>query len=63
MKATVNKETCTGCELCVQTCPDVFQMDDDGLAKAVVDSVPDVAMETCREAAESCPVEAIALEQ
>ena len=29
MKAVVDKETCTGCGLCEQTCPEVFKMEDD----------------------------------
>ncbi len=29
MKAIVNQDECTGCELCVQTCPEVFEMADD----------------------------------
>lgn len=59
MKATVDKDTCTGCSLCVDTCPDVFEMGDDGLAKAKTDSVPAAAVASCKEAADSCPVSAI----
>jgi ferredoxin len=63
MKATVDKETCTGCELCVNTCPEVFEMDDDGLAKEKQSEVPAGAEESCREAASDCPVEAISIEE
>ena len=59
VKAIVNKDTCTGCELCVQTCPEVFEMDDNCLARATADEVPSEARETCRQAADECPVEAI----
>ena len=61
MKATVDKDTCTGCELCVETCPEVFEMDDDNFAQAKVDEVPSEAVKTCRQAADECPVEAIAI--
>jgi len=61
MKATIDADECTGCELCVTTCPDVFDMDDD-VAVVKVDSVPDGAAEDCRQAAEECPVECIAIE-
>ena len=61
MKAKVDPDLCTGCELCVQTCPEVFEMEDD-LAIAKVDEVPSDAEETCREAAEECPVDAIIIE-
>ena len=62
MKAIVDQDTCTGCELCVDTCSAVFQMDDD-TAKVIVDEVPVDAADSCKEAAESCPVEAITIEQ
>lgn len=61
MKATVDVDTCTGCGLCVDTCPEVFEMDGD-VVKVLVDPVPAELGESCTEAAEGCPVEAIAVE-
>jgi len=61
MHAIVNADTCTGCGLCVDICPEVFDLSGD-VAVLKVDSVPAEAEETCREAAESCPVEAIHIE-
>ena len=61
MKAAVDPDLCTGCELCVDTCPEVFEMDDD-VAKAIKDVVPEDAEEAAQEAAESCPAEAITIE-
>ena len=58
MKATVNEDTCVGCGLCVDTCPEVFEMDG-GVAKVIADPVPAGAEDTCKEAAEACPVDAI----
>ena len=62
MQARVDPDLCTGCELCVTTCPEVFEMEDD---KAIVktDSVPAEAMVSCRQATEECPVEAIIIEE
>jgi ferredoxin len=61
MKAVVDADECTGCELCTQTCPEVFEMQDD-IAVTKVDEVPGDAEETCRQAAEECPVECISIE-
>lgn len=58
MKARVNRETCIGCGMCVDICPKVFRMSDDKAA-ANPDAVPKDAEETCKQAAEGCPVGAI----
>ena len=62
MKAIVDLDLCTGCGLCVDTCPAVFEMDD-AVARVLVESVPEDAWDTCREAADNCPVEAIKIEE
>ncbi len=59
MTATVNKDLCVGCEMCAQICPLVFSMGDDGFATALTGPVPGDQEPLCREAAESCPVDAI----
>jgi ferredoxin len=61
MKITVDEETCIGCEVCVDTCPEVFEMVDDK-ARVKINEVPKDVVESCREAAENCPVEAIQIE-
>ncbi|MDC0358025.1 ferredoxin [Oligoflexia bacterium] len=62
MKAKVDEELCTGCELCVQECPEVFEMNDDQLATVIVATVPAAVESNCTEAAEQCPTEAIVIE-
>ena len=62
MKALVDKDTCTGCGLCCDTCPEVFEMDND-VAKVIMAEVPQDAEDKCREAAEGCPGEAISIEE
>ncbi len=60
MKAVVDTDTCTGCELCVSEVPDVFKMDGD-VAVAIDGEVPSDLEQAVREAAEDCPVEAISV--
>ena len=61
MKAVVNPDTCIGCTLCTQVCPEVFRMEGEK-AVAFADPVPADAVDACKEAAEQCPVSAITLE-
>ena len=62
MKAYVDKETCIGCEVCVNICPEVFSMDDDDLAVAIDGDIPDEVMGECEEAKDSCPTSSISIE-
>lgn len=63
MKVRVDEDLCTGCEVCVDTCPEVFKMGDKDLVVVIGDSVPDDAQATCKQAADECPVEAILIEE
>ncbi|AHF10128.1 MULTISPECIES: ferredoxin [Dehalobacter] len=59
MIAYVEKEACIGCGACPAICPDIFEMDDDGLAVTLQEQVPEVLEESAQEAADGCPTEAI----
>ena len=52
------EDTCTACGLCVDTCPEVFEMGS-VMAQVAVDEVPSELEDTVRQAADECPVEAI----
>lgn len=63
MKAIVDQEACTGCGLCIDTAPEVFSWTDDEKAKAIDGPIPEDQQEAAREGADSCPVEAISIEE
>jgi ferredoxin len=55
-KVTVDFSTCVGCGLCEQACPEVFEVQGDGLAHVKAQSC---AAHNLGEVAEQCPVTAI----
>jgi len=65
-KVVLEREECTGCESCVASCEDSFEMADDGLAhlKGSTQAGSNDELETddlgCKkEGAEACPVNVI----
>lgn len=62
MKAMVDKHKCTGCGLCAEFCPDVFEVADE-VAEVIVEVVPPISEESCRDASENCYIGAISLEE
>jgi len=61
MKAEVDEDLCTGCQLCTATCPEVFEMQG-SVAVVKENPVPDGAEDSAQDAADQCPVDAINLE-
>jgi ferredoxin len=61
MKPVVDRDLCIGCGLCQDTCPEVFLLEDDGLAHVINESPGHELYGQIREAAEICPVEAITI--
>lgn len=52
-------ESCIGCGACTAVCPEVFDLNDDGLAENIIGEVPAELADSAKEAAEACPVAAI----
>lgn len=60
MKPRVKREVCIGSAMCVQIAPEVFELDDEG--KSTVVDAQGADDDTLRNAKQSCPVQAIVLE-
>ena len=60
-KVVINKDDCFGCGACTATCPEVFQMEDDGKA-GVVAQPSDEHDAAVEDAVNGCPVAAIKAE-
>ena len=60
MQVKVLEDKCIGCGNCVAlTEGKVFDFNDEGLASAIVDSVPEDMVNTVVDAIRECPTEAI----
>lgn len=59
MKPEVDHSLCIGDGICVDICPEVFEMRDDNLAHVINESPGDDLNERIREAADACPTGAI----
>jgi len=61
MRVKIDDSLCTGCGLCADTCPEVFEMGDT-IALVKLDPIPADLEDQARDAADNCPVEAIIVE-
>lgn len=60
-KVTLDKDLCISCGVCNAICPEVFDWDDDGKMKPLVDEVPAEFEGAVQEAADACPTGAISV--
>jgi len=61
MKVEVDAGTCTGCAVCSDLVPEVFEISDDNVSVVKSPDVPAGLEAKVREAADSCPVTCIAV--
>ena len=59
MKVIVNNDACIGCGACQSIEPSVFELEDDGLAKAIDTEINKEIKENVMDAIEGCPTSAI----
>jgi len=53
----VDQGECTGCNLCVDTCPEVFRLTDDNVAEVISSQGADESV--IQECIDTCPVSCI----
>jgi ferredoxin len=63
MTAYVDQEGCISCGACIDICPEVFKWDDNDKAVAYAEPATDEVQDSCRDAADSCPVSVIAIRE
>ncbi len=63
MAKIVKVEGCIGCGACTAVCPDVFELNADGIAESIFgEEVDDSFADDLEAAAGACPVSAITVE-
>lgn len=62
MKIKVNQETCVGCEMCINVCPELFKLNDEYKSECISSDVPEELCDKAQEAVDVCPVKAIEAE-
>ena len=60
MNVSIDESLCTGCGLCADSCPEVFEVNDDNMAKI---KSSECASHDLNQVAADCPVEAIKVEE
>lgn len=55
----INKEKCLGCGFCVSTCPNIFELGEDGKSRIKENADIEKNKDCLKEAKEGCPMGAI----
>ena len=63
MKVIVDYDICASTGTCMQVCPEVFEVRDDGYLYLLQENPPDELRSKVEMAVNSCPVQAISLQE
>jgi ferredoxin len=61
MKVYVDEDLCTGCGICEEMCPEVFEVGDDDISRII--SEEECEEHDVKDVAAECPSEAIIVEE
>jgi ferredoxin len=61
-KVIADRDTCQGYGNCITTAPDVYDIDDDGKVVLLAETIEESERARVEEAARSCPVDALTVE-
>ena len=61
MRIAVDREKCSGLGICEGLAPDLFEVDEDGKARVLVDSINERSLRDAEDAVIGCPMMALKL--
>lgn len=59
METRVEANLCISCAVCTAMAPELYEMNDHGVARAIVETVPADKEDLARECADACSADAI----